>query len=102
MVKLGTPITKITVAHKASGKRMNINEVDYDPDVFVLWDDFAAAKEEETGKPTLSKRSVETEIMAADNLGAVAMVASKYKLKLPGNIKNVKTAKTKLLAQLEG
>lgn len=91
---------KIYVANKA-GHKMGINEVDFDPSLHVLWDDHAAEVEEKTGQPVLDKAMVRDEIEAADNMGAIAVLVSKHGLKLPGNIKNFKTAKTKLLIQLE-
>ena len=80
---------------------MNINEVDFDPSRHTLWDQFVAQQTEKTGKPPISKNEVIDEIEAAESMGAMAALASKYGLKLPGNIKNVKTAKTKLISQLE-
>jgi hypothetical protein len=102
MPKLGTPIPKVEVADTADGDQHKfINEVDFDPKHHVLWSEFSAKKEKKTGKPAVSKNTVREKIEAADNLGALAKIASEFKLKLPGNITNVKTAKTKLLAQLE-
>ena len=100
MAKLGGMLPKITVAYRATGKRMNINEVDYDPELHVLWDEFDVG--EADGPPTTATGDIQTAIVGAGSLGALVRIASENKLKLPGNIKNVSTAQTKLLAQLEG
>ena len=100
MVKLGGSLPTITVAYKETGKRMNINERDYNPEKHVLWDEYAAGLDEEPPPPPVGDAQVE--IIEADNLGALVRIAGEHRLKLPGNIKNVKTAQAKLLAQLEG
>lgn len=102
MVKLGGYLPKITVAHKPTGARMNINEKDYDPAIHMLWDEFATGLDDALEPKAKPVGDIQAAIVEADSLGALARLAGEHNLKLPGNIKNVSTAQTKLLAQLEG
>lgn len=87
----------VTVANK-QGHKLVINASAFDPKEHTIW-----GAENEPGQVAEEvAASARVELGQAQEIGDLAVVAEKFKLgNIPANVKNVETARAKLLARVE-